>query len=57
MRYAYTGEVVPSYIPTETYEGFTDARRTSTKNEKRLYRHPYWKHLLWKIGNIIGRLV
>ncbi|KKK67758.1 hypothetical protein LCGC14_2950880 [marine sediment metagenome] len=56
MRNAYTGEEVPTAIPTCIYEGYTDARRISTRHERRLY-HGAFRHAGWKAGNWLGRLL
>lgn len=57
MKYAYTGEEVSTAIPECIYEGYTDARRISTRHERRLYRHDVLRHAGWKAGNLLGRLL
>ncbi len=56
-RYTYTGDPVPSLVPTTAYEGYTDALRVSTRNERHLYRYPKRKHVAWTVGNLAGRLI
>lgn len=53
--YTYTGEPVPKFIPKQIYEGYLDGRTIALRHEQRLYRYPFWRHWLWKIGNLIGK--
>lgn len=54
-RYTYTGIPVPLLLPKQLYEGYQDGRTIALKYERRLYRYPLWQHLLWKLGNFVGK--
>ena len=55
--YTYTGEPVPWLIPKPFYEGYLDGRTIALRHERRLYRFPSRYHWLWKIGNLIGKVM
>ena len=54
-KHTYTGDHVPPFLPIALYEGYQDGRTIALRHERRLYRYPFWKHWLWKIGNLIGK--
>jgi hypothetical protein len=55
MKFTYGGVRVPWFLPKPLYEGYQDGRTVALRHETSLYRFPFWKHLLWRIGNLAGK--
>ena len=54
MNYDYCGERIPDGVPTALCEGWRD--RWRHPHERTFYRRPWWKRVLWKIGNLAARM-
>jgi hypothetical protein len=55
MRYAYTGEKVPWWLPTSLYEGYLDGCKYKLPAVDQLYRWGFLKKLFWRIGFFTGK--
>ena len=56
MKYTYTCEIVPGFVPTSVYEGYLDKRYRFPYFDN-LYRYPIWRVIGWHIGYLIASLI